>query len=36
MKSVQKSLNPTDNPFRWKQYEGEIILLNADGIVVTA
>jgi hypothetical protein len=24
----QKPLNPTKNPFRWKHYEGEIILLN--------
>jgi transposase-like protein len=28
MKSAQKSLNPTYYPFRWKHYEGEIILLN--------
>jgi IS6 family transposase len=28
MKSTQKPLNPTKNPFRWKHYEGEIILLN--------
>jgi transposase-like protein len=28
MKSAQKSLNPTNNSFHWKHYEGEIILLN--------
>ena len=28
MKSTQKPLNTTKNPFRWKHYEGEIILLN--------
>jgi transposase-like protein len=28
MKSAQKPPNPTKNPFHWKHYEGEIILLN--------
>jgi transposase-like protein len=28
MKSAQKPPNPTKNPFYWKHYKGEIIILN--------
>lgn len=34
MKSAQKSLCPTNNPFHWKYYEGEIILSKLLSLVL--